>query len=180
MSSRSGEASCELLYSVYLYLYLETDHTNRPSSFSLLTLVTFHRLEVLPFPPVRLTVNGWLLINLTSVKSTGAKADFLPIFSSNMPLTFRFHRTVGVSYRFGNIHHLALIFPERCSNHSLFVNLSSPYHRCKKTFLTLFVTFLTFLMFFSKSFYLKNVGKVQSGKQINKKHFQNNSNEIDL
>ena len=27
---------------------------------------------------------------------------------------------------------------------------------------------------------LKNVGKVQSGKQINKKHFQNNSNEIDL
>jgi len=30
-------------------------------------------------------------------------------------------------------------------------------------------------------FYLKkNAGKVQSGKQINKKHFQNNSNEIDL
>ena len=27
---------------------------------------------------------------------------------------------------------------------------------------------------------LKNVGKVQNGKQINKKHFQNNSNEIDL
>ena len=26
----------------------------------------------------------------------------------------------------------------------------------------------------------KNVGKVQSGKQINEKHFQNNSNEIDL
>ena len=26
---------------------------------------------------------------------------------------------------------------------------------------------------------LKN-GKIQSGKQINKKHFQNNSNEIDL
>jgi len=26
--------------------------------------------------------------------------------------------------------------------------------------------------------YKKNVGKVQSGKQINKKHFQNNSNEI--
>ena len=24
----------------------------------------------------------------------------------------------------------------------------------------------------------KNVGKVQSGKQISKKHFQNNSNEI--
>jgi len=34
--------------------------------------------------------------------------------------------------------------------------------------------FLTFFLF------LKNVGKVQSGKQINKKHFQNNSNEIDL
>jgi len=34
--------------------------------------------------------------------------------------------------------------------------------------------FQTFFLF------LKNVGKVQSGKQINKKHFQNNSNEIDL
>ena len=179
MSSRSGEASCELLYSVYLYLYLETDHTNRPS-FSLLTLVTFHRLEVLPFPPVRLTVNGWLLINLTSVKSTGAKADFLPTFSSNMPLTFRFHRTVGVSYRFGNIHHLALIFPERCSNHSLFVNLSSPYHRCKKNVFNAFCHVFNVFNVFSKRFYLKNVGKVQSGKQINKKHFQNNSNEIDL
>ena len=32
--------------------------------------------------------------------------------------------------------------------------------------------FQTFFLFF------KNVGKVQSGKQINKKHFQNNSNEI--
>ena len=33
---------------------------------------------------------------------------------------------------------------------------------------------------FSKSFfYLKNVGKVESGKQINKKHFENNSNEIE-
>jgi len=29
-------------------------------------------------------------------------------------------------------------------------------------------------------FIFKNVGKVQSGKQINKKHFQNNSNETDL
>ena len=28
--------------------------------------------------------------------------------------------------------------------------------------------------------FFKNVGKVQSGKQINKKHFQINSNEIDL
>jgi len=34
---------------------------------------------------------------------------------------------------------------------------------------------------FSKCFfYFKRVGKVQSGKQINKKHFQNNSNEMDL
>jgi len=32
---------------------------------------------------------------------------------------------------------------------------------------------------FSKRFF-KNVGKVHSGKQVNKKHFQNNSNEIDL
>jgi len=33
----------------------------------------------------------------------------------------------------------------------------------------------------SKRFFIfKNVGKVQSGKQINKTHFQNNSNEIDL
>jgi len=41
----------------------------------------------------------------------------------------------------------------------------------------IFVTFLTFL--FSKRFlFKKNAGKVQSGKQINKKHFQNNTNEI--
>ena len=33
---------------------------------------------------------------------------------------------------------------------------------------------------FQTFFILKNVGKVQSGKQVNKKHFQNNSNEIDL
>jgi len=55
----------------------------------------------------------------------------------------------------------------------------------KKVFLTFFfilVTFFTFLTFFyfPNVFCLKNVGKVQSGKQINKKHFQNNSNEIDL
>jgi len=42
---------------------------------------------------------------------------------------------------------------------------------------TFFYVFNVFL--FSKRFlFLKNVGKVQSGKQINKKHFQNNSNEI--
>jgi len=28
--------------------------------------------------------------------------------------------------------------------------------------------------------YVDAVGKVQSGKQVNKKHFQNNSNETDL
>jgi len=45
-----------------------------------------------------------------------------------------------------------------------------------KTFLRFFilVTFFTFFTFFLL------FGKVQSGKQINKKHFQNNSNEIDL
>jgi len=45
--------------------------------------------------------------------------------------------------------------------------------------ITLF-TFLTFFLFFKRIFILKNVWKVQSGKQINKKHFENNSNEIDL
>ena len=42
---------------------------------------------------------------------------------------------------------------------------------------TFFYVFDLFL--FSERFlFLKNVGKVQSGKHINKKHFQNNSNEI--
>ena len=53
-----------------------------------------------------------------------------------------------------------------------------------KTFFTFFYFghFLRFYRFlFSKRFLLlKNVGKVQSSKQINKKHFQNNSNETDL
>jgi len=42
------------------------------------------------------------------------------------------------------------------------------------------ITFLRFLTFFlfSKRFLFKKRWKVQSGKQINKKHFQNNSNEI--
>ena len=40
--------------------------------------------------------------------------------------------------------------------------------------------FLTFFFIFQTFLFKKNVGKVQSGKQINKKHFQNNSNEIDL
>jgi len=42
-----------------------------------------------------------------------------------------------------------------------------------------FYVFNVFL--FSERFlFEKNVGNVQSGKQINKKHFQNNSNEMDL
>ena len=58
-------------------------------------------------------------------------------------------------------------------------------HRCKNVLYVFFilVTFFTFFnVFFNfrNVFYLKNVGKVQSGKQINKKHFQNNSNETDL
>ena len=42
-----------------------------------------------------------------------------------------------------------------------------------------FCTFFNVLFILQTLFYLKNVGKVQSGKQINKKHFQNNSNEIE-
>jgi len=50
--------------------------------------------------------------------------------------------------------------------------------RCKKRF---FFAFLTFFSFFKRFLFLKkNVGTVQSGKQINKNHFQNNSNEVDL
>jgi len=57
----------------------------------------------------------------------------------------------------------------------------------KKRFLCFFFILDTFFTFFNvflfskRYFYFKkNVGKVQSGKQINKKHFQNNSNEIDV
>jgi len=57
-------------------------------------------------------------------------------------------------------------------------------HRCKKSFNVFFilVTFLRFLTFFifQRFLFFLNVGKVQSGKQINKKPFQNNSNQIDL
>jgi len=56
------------------------------------------------------------------------------------------------------------------------VMTSSYRHRCKKRFLIL----VTFFYFPNVFFNLKNVGKVQVGKQINKKHFQNNSSEIDL
>jgi len=50
--------------------------------------------------------------------------------------------------------------------------------------LVAFFTFCNVFFYFPNVFLfyilLKNVGKVQSGKQINKKHFRNNSNEIDL
>jgi len=55
-----------------------------------------------------------------------------------------------------------------------------------KTFFYVFLfwsrfTFLTFCFYFPNVFFIfKNVGKVQSGKEINKKQFQSNSNEIDL
>jgi len=55
-----------------------------------------------------------------------------------------------------------------------------------KTFFMFFLFWSRFfyvfnIFLFSKRFFIfENVGKVQSGKQINKKHFQNNSNEIDL
>ena len=64
-----------------------------------------------------------------------------------------------------------------------FRDVTSP-HRCKKNsfmFYFILVTFLKMFFFFQTFFlFLKNVGKVHSGKHINKKHFQNNSNEIDL
>jgi len=58
-------------------------------------------------------------------------------------------------------------------------------HRCKKRFLRFFYfghvfMFLNALYFPNLFYFKKNVGNVQSGKQINKKHFQNNGNEIDL
>jgi len=53
--------------------------------------------------------------------------------------------------------------------------------RCKNVFfiLVMFLRFLTFFIF-QTFFILKNVGKVQSSKQINKKHFRNNSDETDM
>jgi len=51
----------------------------------------------------------------------------------------------------------------------------------KKHFNVVFFKFLSrFFIFQTLFLFLRNVGKVQSGKQVNKKHFQNNSNEIDL
>jgi len=48
-------------------------------------------------------------------------------------------------------------------------------HRCINVFKFFFilVTFFTFFIFRTFFLFLKNVCKVQSGKQINKKHFQN-------
>ena len=67
----------------------------------------------------------------------------------------------------------------RFPNH--YVNLVPLFDIDVKTFLFyfghVFNVFNVFL-FSKRFFYLKNVGKVQSGKQINKKQFQNNSNEI--
>jgi len=58
-------------------------------------------------------------------------------------------------------------------------------HRCKKRFYVFYfghvvLRFLTFFNFSIVIYFLKNVDTVQIGKQINKKHFQNNSNEIEL
>jgi len=42
--------------------------------------------------------------------------------------------------------------------------------------LVTFLRFLTFFLFFKRFSFKKNVGKVQSGNQINKKYVQYNSN----
>jgi len=59
---------------------------------------------------------------------------------------------------------------------------ANTHHRCKKTLFYFGHVFYVFNVFFifQTFFIFKNVGKVQSGMQINKKHFQNNSKEIDL
>jgi len=49
----------------------------------------------------------------------------------------------------------------------------------KKRFFRFLFGRVFYVFFIFQTFFIqKNVGKVQSGKQINKKHFQNNSNEI--
>jgi len=73
--------------------------------------------------------------------------------------------------------------------HGLFYN-REPYktmnHKCKKNvfyvflFWSRFLRFITFFYFPKVFLFSKNVIEVHRGKQINKKHFQNNSNEIDL
>jgi len=73
-------------------------------------------------------------------------------------------------------HRILFVFLAACADlfasRAKVIELSSE-HRCKKTFLRFFYFGHVFL-------FLTNVGKVQSGKQIKKKHFQNNSNETDL
>jgi len=46
-------------------------------------------------------------------------------------------------------------------------------------FWSLFNVFNVFFIFQTFFLFLKDVGNVQSGKEINKKHFENNSNEIE-
>jgi len=77
---------------------------------------------------------------------------------------------------------VSVIVRVSCCWHVLAVSFM---HRCKKTFFYVFyfghVFYVFNLFLFSKRFFhLKNVGKVHGDKQINKKHFQNNNNEIDL
>jgi len=62
--------------------------------------------------------------------------------------------------------------------------INTSLHRCKNVFTGFFYfghffTFSNVFFVFQTFFYLKN-GKLRSGKQINKKHFQNNSNKKDL
>jgi len=68
--------------------------------------------------------------------------------------------------------------------HCKLVDLHAMRRRCRKTFYVFFLNFgqVFYVFYFANVFlnFKKNVGEVQSGKQINKKHFQNNSNEIDL
>jgi len=60
------------------------------------------------------------------------------------------------------------VFFKFCSRFCVF----SVFLFCSRFYvLTFFLIFQTFFFIF------KNVGKVQTGKQINKKHFQNNSNK---
>jgi len=72
------------------------------------------------------------------------------------------------------------------SPHLMCGSLGQPEHRiCKKRFYVfyfghVFTFFKTFFLFSKRFSFFKNVGKVHSVKQINKKHFQNNSNDTDL
>jgi len=74
-------------------------------------------------------------------------------------------------------HRILFVFLAACADlfasRAKVIELSSE-HRCKNVFAFKQNKIL------SRFLFLRNVGKVQSGKQINKKHFQNNSNETDL